>query len=89
LILPPGGRYDEAPDGAFLEALPEALLVNKDRGEGSLKRSIGRNLSRLAGRIFNGRKLTDAAANKHKHVRKWKLDALTSGHRDAATGGAR
>lgn len=57
------------------EPLPEPLLVNKDRGEGSLKRSIGRNLSRLTGRIFDGRKLCDAGANAKTHVRKWCLTA--------------
>jgi len=57
------------------EPLPEPLLVNKDRGEGSLKRSIGRNLSRLTGRIFDGRKLCDAGANTKTHVRIWCLRA--------------
>ena len=60
------------------EPLPDALLVNKDRGEGSLKRSIGRNLSRLTGRIFDGRKLCAAGADGNKHVRKWRLEAVST-----------
>jgi len=55
------------------EPLPEALLLNKDRGEGSLKRSIGRNLSRLTGRIFDARKLCDAGIDTHRKVRAWRL----------------
>ncbi len=55
------------------EPLPEPLLLNKDRGEGSLKRSIGRNLSRLTGRIFDGRKLCDAGTDTHRKVRAWRL----------------
>jgi len=77
LILPRKDMFNEAPDESLLEALPEPFLVNKDRGEGSLKRSIGRHLSRLTGRIFSGRKLCDAGTNKSKHVRKWKLEPLT------------
>jgi len=55
------------------EPLPEALLINKDRGEGALKRSLGRNLSRLTGRIFDGRKLRDAGIETHRKVRAWRL----------------
>ncbi len=55
------------------EPLPDALLVNKDKGEGALKRSLGRNLSRLTGRIFDGRKLCDAGTNTHRKVRAWRL----------------
>ncbi len=79
LILPRKDMFNEAPDESLLEALPEPVLVNKDRGEGSLKRSIGRHLSRLTGRIFSGRKLCDAGTNKSKHVRKWKLEPLAQG----------
>ena len=73
LILPPRDLYGGAAPQPLFEALPEPLLVNKDRGEGSLKRSIGRNLSRLAGRIFDARKLCDAGADTHKKVRAWRL----------------
>ena len=55
------------------QTLPDALLVNKDKGEGSLKRSLGRNLSRLTGRIFDGRKLCDAGTDTHRKVRAWRL----------------
>ncbi len=54
-------------------ALPEALIVNRDRGEGAFKRSLGRHLSRLRGRVFSGRKLNDAGLNKKNHVRLWQL----------------
>jgi len=55
------------------EPLPDALLVNKDKGEGALKRSLGRNLSRLTGRIFDARKLCDAGTDTHRKVRAWRL----------------
>lgn len=55
------------------EPLPDVLLVNKDKGEGSLKRSIGRNLSRLTGRIFDGRKLCVAGSDTHRKVGSWRL----------------
>ena len=60
------------------EPLPDALLVNKDKGEGALKRSLGRNLSRLTGRIFDGRKLCDAGTDTHCKVRAWRLNAPKS-----------
>lgn len=73
LILPTD-MFGRPTRGTTPMPLPDVLLVNKDRGEGSLKRSIGRNLSRLTGRIFDGRKLCDAGADGHKHVRKWRLE---------------
>lgn len=76
LIMPRKDIFNDTPDESFLGSLPEPLLLNKDRGEGSLKRSIGRHLSRFTGRIFSGRKLCDAGANKNKHVRKWSLQPL-------------
>jgi len=82
LILPRKDIFTESPDEPLLEALPEPLLVNKDRGEGSLKRSIGRHLSRLTGRIFKSRKLCDAGSDSHKHVRRWKLEPLAPGDTD-------
>jgi hypothetical protein len=57
-------------------SLPDALVVNRDRGEGSLKRSLGRNLARLTGRIFDGRKLSDAGTKGHTKVRSWRLEAV-------------
>ena len=53
--------------------IPEILLVQKDRGEGSLRRSPGKQLSRLTGRIFDGRKLCDAGGDSHNKVRTWAL----------------
>ena len=55
------------------ESLPDAVVVNRDKGEGSLKRSLGRNLARLTGRIFDARKLCDAGADSHTKVRTWRL----------------
>jgi hypothetical protein len=76
LVLPPKDTITQAVDQEFLDALPEPFLVNRDRGEGSLKRSIGRQLSRLTGRIFDNRKLCGAGKNKSNHVRKWKLEPM-------------
>jgi hypothetical protein len=53
--------------------LPDTLLVNLDKGEGALKRSLGHNLSRLTGRLFDGRKLCDAGTDAHRKVRTWRL----------------
>ena len=83
LILPRKDLLEQSFDSNIAESLPEPLLINKDRGEGSLKRSIGRHLSRLTGRIFDGRKLRDAGKDSHKHVRKWRLEPLNTD--DAAT----
>ncbi len=58
------------------EALPDALLINREKGEGSLKRSLGRNLSRLAGRMFGGYKLLNAGRTGKKHVRMWTLKKI-------------
>jgi len=55
------------------EPLPDCLLVNRDKGEGALKRSLGKNLSRLTGRIFDARKLCDAGRDAHRKVRAWRL----------------
>jgi hypothetical protein len=78
LILPRKDASDTAPSDPLVESLPEPLLVNRDRGEGSLKRSIGRNLSRLTGRIFERRKLCAAGEEKKRHVRKWRLKPMVS-----------
>jgi hypothetical protein len=53
--------------------LPDTLLVNLDKGDGALKRSLGHNLSRLTGRLFDGRKLCDAGTDAHRKVRTWRL----------------
>jgi len=54
-------------------AIPDVLTVNRDRGEGALRRSLGRHLSRLNGRIYSGRKLRTLGEDKHRHVRIWQL----------------
>jgi hypothetical protein len=76
LILPRKDASDTLFADPLIESLPEPLLVNRDRGEGSLKRSIGRNLSRLTGRIFQQRKLCAAGEEKKRHIRKWCLKAM-------------
>lgn len=57
-------------------ALPDALVVQRDRGEGSLRRSLGRHLSRLTGRIFNGHKVISVGTDRRRKVRCWKLAGL-------------
>lgn len=76
IILPRKDLFDGPPPSPLLESLPEPLLINKDRGEGSLKRSIGRNLSRLTGRIFAKRKVCAAGSDSKKHIRKWRLEPV-------------
>jgi hypothetical protein len=64
-------------------ALPDALLVHLDvHGvrAGALRRSLGRHLSRLTGRIFNGHKLLHAGSDGHRKVRRWKLAGLVTPH---------
>jgi hypothetical protein len=79
LILPRKDGCDDTKH-PIQDALPEPLLINRDRGEGSLKRSLGRNLSRLTGRIFEQRKLSSAGIDGKKHVRMWRLEALEEDH---------
>ncbi len=55
------------------EVIPDVLAVPMEKGEGSLKRSLGRYLSRLTGRIFEGRKLSDAGKHSFHKVRMWNL----------------
>lgn len=60
-------------------AVPDALLVHLDvHGvrAGALRKSLGRHLSRLMGRIFNGRKVLDAGRDSNRKVRRWKLAGL-------------
>lgn len=60
-------------EGADPIDIPEILMVQKDRGEGSLRRSLGKQFSRLSGRVFNGRKLCVAGGDTHRKVRAWAL----------------
>jgi hypothetical protein len=73
IVIPPKEASVEYFDDPLIRALPEPLSANRDRGEGSFKRSLGRNLSKLRGRVFNGRKLKDAGVNSKTHVRYWQL----------------
>jgi len=75
---------EETPDQhSPWESLPEALLVNKDRGTGSLKRSLGQHLSRLKGRIFEGRKLQTAGLDAKRHIRRWCLTQVGEASEDS------
>ncbi len=73
VVMPRPNEPVEYIDEPLARALPEPLIVNRDRGEGAFKRSLGRHLSRLRGRVFSGRKLRDAGLNKKNHVRLWQL----------------
>jgi hypothetical protein len=53
--------------------IPDVLLLQRDKGEGSLRRSLGRQLARLTGRVFNDRKLCDAGQDAHRKVRAWRF----------------
>lgn len=68
--------------GVQERALPDALVVQRDRGEGALRRSLGRHLSRLTGRIFNGHKLLSVGTDRHRKVRCWKLAGLLTPQAD-------
>ena len=73
VVMPRPNEPVEYIDEPLAKALPEPLIVNRDRGEGAFKRSLGRHLSKLRGRVFNGRKLKDAGVNAKTHVRLWQL----------------
>ncbi len=72
---------DDAP-----RAVPDVLLVHVDvhgARAGALRKSLGRQLSRLTGRIFNGHKLLHAGSDGHRKVRLWKLAGLVTPHETA------
>lgn len=73
VVFPPKDAPVEYLEDPLIQALPGPLVTNRNQGDGSFKRSLGRQLSKLRGRIFNGRKLTDAGINSNRHVRLWKL----------------
>ncbi len=73
IVIPRRDDPVEYIDEPLLKALPEPLMVNRDRGEGSFKRSLGRHLSRLKGRVFSGRKVHDSGLDGKRHIRLWKL----------------
>jgi len=62
-----------APESLTEEALPDCLAVSMEKGHSSLKRSLGRYLASLTGRIFDGHKLEDAGKHPYRKVRMWKL----------------
>lgn len=74
VVFPPKEAPVEYLEDPLIQALPGPLVINRNQGDGSFKRSLGRQLSKLRGRIFNGRKLTDAGINSNRHVRLWKLE---------------
>jgi len=57
-------------------AIPDALLVMRDRGVGSLRRSLGRHLAKRAGRVINGRKLVFAGEHSSSHHKMWRLQPV-------------
>ena len=67
-------------------AVPDPLLVHVDvhgARAGALRRALGQHLSRLMGRIFNGRKLLDAGRDNHHKRRLWRLAGIdTRSQRD-------
>lgn len=73
VVFPAKDAPVEYLEDPLIQALPGPLVINRNQGDGSFKRSLGRQLSKLRGRIFNGRKLTDAGINSNRHVRLWKL----------------
>ena len=79
---------DEDVDVSFAEALPDTLLVNRDRGEGSFKRSLGRHLSKFSGRIFGGHKLSNAGMIKKQRLRKWQLEPTATANPETLQEGA-
>jgi hypothetical protein len=78
VVLPQSRDPVEYIDDPLVMALPEPLSANRDRGEGAFKRSLGRHLSKLRGRVFNGRKLKDAGLNRKNHVRFWQLVEMSA-----------
>jgi hypothetical protein len=73
VVFPPKDSPVEYLEDPLIQALPSPLVINRNQGDGSFKRSLGRQLSKLRGRIFNGRKLTDAGINSNRHIRLWRL----------------
>ena len=65
-------------DFSTADYLPDALLAARDKGENSLRRSMGKALSRLAGRIFECHKLEAAGKDGHTKSRRWRLRDVPS-----------
>lgn len=57
------------------ETLPDVLLSVKEKGEGSLKRSLGRRLSSMSGKIFNNLKL-HYSTDDHLKKKLWSLEEV-------------
>ncbi len=66
-----------AHDGLEDGILPDQLLIKRDKGEGSLRCSLGKNLSRLTGRVFNGYKLHACGLEGHRKVCAWSLQPFS------------
>ena len=60
------------PETDISKALPDVLLGARDKGLGSLKRSLGRRLSRMTGKIYKGLKL-HFSVDAHRHHKQWML----------------
>jgi hypothetical protein len=72
-------------DGLDNKVIPDPLLVNRDRGEGALSRSLGHHLSRLNGRVFEAHKLCEAGEHKKRKVRQWALRPVNEPNRVSIT----
>jgi hypothetical protein len=62
-----------APESLTEESLPDCLSLAMEKSVSSLKRSLGRHLATMTGRVFEGRKLADAGKHPYRKVRMWKL----------------
>ncbi len=74
-----------APESMTENMLPDCLAVPREKGLSSLKRSLGRYLSHLTGRIFEGYKLMDAGKHTYHRVRMWKLAPQEHEHNETHT----
>lgn len=68
-------RIVGAANGVHDSAIPDNILVQRDRGPGAVRRSLGRSLTRLVGRIYNGRKLI-VMIHSHRKVKLWRLQQM-------------
>lgn len=60
-------------------AIPDVLLVSRDRGTGALRRSLGRHLSKYSGRVYGGRKIVDYGVDGKRKICIWRLDSQDGG----------
>jgi len=56
--------------------MPDSMAGKRERGDDSFRRSLGRQLARLEGRVFSGRKLCNTGGDTHSKVRTWALKVV-------------